>query len=154
MTWPVLAVCVAPLFAGCGGNDPPELWITSIEITDEEDFSRLDVELHLYDANSDEFLGCSGKTDGMEDVDASDLEYSIEAAFYDRDDRRIHPRDLRGRDVIIEVWEDDGLPCPVPATTTDGDDPVGVSGPLAGDNIAALGALSFDNVVRLTLDVY
>lgn len=149
-------VLAAFLFTGCFGTDPPELWITSIEITGESDpFSRLDVELHMYDADTDEFVGCSGNDQGMERVDASDLRYPIQAWIYDvQQDRRVDPPDLLAREVIVEVWEDDGNPCPSPAAAADGDDLVGISGPLPGDGIGEVGPISFANVIELELQVY
>lgn len=150
------AALFAFFMAGCFADDPPDIWITSIEITGESDpFSRLDVELHLYDADTQDFIGCSGNDQGMERVDASDLRYPIEAWFYDVQlDRRVRPDDLEGRDVIVEVWEDDGNPCPSPAASVDGDDPVGVSGRLPGDGIGEVGPLSFGNVIELEIQVY
>jgi hypothetical protein len=150
------AVLFASLLGGCFADDPPEIWVTSIEITGETDpLSRLDVELHLYDADTDQFIGCAGQDHGMERVDASDVRYPIEAWFYDVAlDRRVHPHDLELRDVVIEVWEDDGNPCPSPATSLDGDDPVGISGPLPGDGIGEVGPLSFGNVIYLEVEVY
>ena len=150
------AVLFAFLLGGCFVDDPPEIWVTDIEITGENDpLSRLDVELHLYDADTQAFIGCSGNDHGMERVDASDLRYPIEAWFYDVQlDRRVHPDDLEGRNVSIEVWEDDGNPCPSPATSIDGDDPVGISGPLPGDGLGEIGPLSFGNVIYLELAIY
>lgn len=150
------AVLITCLFAACTTDPPPpDLWITGIEITNESDpFSLLDVELHLYDADTDEFIGCAGQNEGMEPVDASDREYVLEAQFYDLADNRVTPRDLLDRNVIVEVWEDDNRPCPVPASEADGDDPVGFSKPLPGSAIGDLGPLSFGNVRLLTLDVY
>ena len=149
----VLGAC---LLGGCFGVDPDDLWITRIEITGENDpLSRLDVEVHMYDADTGEFVGCSGNEHGLEPVDASDLRYPVEAWFYDvQGDRRVDPEDLFGRNVVLEVWEDDGNPCPSPADSVDGDDPVGVSGPLPGEGLGEVGPLGFGNVVYLELAIY
>ena len=151
--WIVLAALAAGAAgaAGCG-TSPPELWITDVEVTNETDFGALEVEVHLFDADSGAFLGCSGQDQGLRDVDASDVDYAVRAHFVDPGGTvRLTPDDLAGRSITIQVIEDDQDPCPFPPGTLD--DVIGISDPVGGDAIGPDLPLAFDDVVSLHLAV-
>jgi hypothetical protein len=66
----------------------------------------------------------------------------------------IDPIDLVGLDVYLMVIEDDSVACPAPPDfDAAGDDPVGTSGPLAGDQLGLTGPLSFEDVVSLEMEI-
>lgn len=103
-------------------------YATAIEVTNESDFGLLDMEIHLYDADTGAHLGCSGQYQGMEGVDASDISYPLLAWFIDDTGNILPMSALTGRNLDVEVWEDDFDPCPTAAG--DPDDLVGASGPV------------------------
>jgi len=147
-----LAAAVALTAGGCFASNPPELWITDVQVTGETDFGFLEVEVHLFDADTGEFLGCSGQNEGLENVDVSDVDYQVDAHFVDPGGvHRLHPGDLAGRAVEVQVIEDDQDPCPVAPGTLD--DVIGISDPIDGGAIGPDLPLSFDRVVSLHLSV-
>ena len=91
-----------PLFVG----------ITEIEVfgvTDVQPLSdRLEVEVHMFDAVTQRFLGCSGQDSGLEEVDYSDVAYLVGATFQappnGQTDLTIDA--VLGRDVYLVVVED------------------------------------------------
>lgn len=135
---------------GCT-DDSPEVRIYTLEVTREDDgISSLDIEIHVFDETG-AHVACSGNDQGLEEVDASDINYRLNA-YFRRADRntRLTLDDVANRTLTFEVWEDDSRPCPTPPSDADGDDPVGTSGPLAGDALD-IGVLTFGNVNELEL---
>ena len=134
--------------AGCHSD---HLWVTQMRVLDEDDGAfggRLDIEVHLFDAASGKHLGCSD----VEFVDSSGVTFDdLDAGFVGS---QVDPSDLFGRQVRIDVIEDDSDPCPAPPHLASGDDPVGTSGPIDGDALGQTGPLSFGNVASITLEVY
>jgi hypothetical protein len=127
-------------------------WVSAIRVTGEKDGpgTRLEVEVHLIDASSGEDLGCSGASQGMEQVDYDDRDYEVQAWFVKRDGTTLGIDDLAGRRVIVRVIEDDSQPCPGPIAPDDDD--MGSSAPV---DAAALPAVrgGFGEVVSLRLAV-
>jgi hypothetical protein len=136
---------------------PTFVTITEIEIANEEDSGTLlEIEVHLYDAHSGLFLGCSGAFDGLEHVDRSDLVYFPDATFARAPDGSLLTVDeLIGRDLFAVVVEDDDEPCPMP--TNEGtldivtDDLVGQSPVFRGEDLDGGVAFGFGNVVWLEM---
>lgn len=137
---------------GCSNTSPVELRVHTLEVTREDDgISSLDIEIHIFDEATGEHLGCSGSDQGLEEVDASDVNYRLNAHFRSADrNERMTIDMVEGRTLIFDVWEDDARPCPTAPSDVDGDDPVGTSGPLQGDSID-IGVLTFGNVNELEL---
>lgn len=141
-----------PLFVG----------ITEIEVvgvTDVQPFSDLlEVEVHMFDAVTQRFLGCSGQDSGLRDVDYSDIAYLVNATLQAPPDGGgdLTMDAVLGRSVYLVVVEDDTEACP--AVTNEGtldlitDDLIGVSPILSGSEIADGVALSFDQVAYLFLE--
>lgn len=146
-------LCTALLLAGVGGwgciiHDDPEIRITSLRVTGESDWGRLDVEVHLYDAVTHQHLGCAGDGEGLEDVDANDITYRLDAWFREPvADVALHPSVLDGRTVELQVMENDTSPCPEPPHPED--DVIGISPPLGRAAFDAGATLAFDRVVEL-----
>jgi hypothetical protein len=138
--------------AGCLPPDGPDrLWINEIEVRDESDGgTRLDIEVHLFDKATHEYFGCAS----LEEVDKVGVAYQFELFFIRPDRQRLEPHELRGRDVVIEVIEDDHGPCPMRPDIAGGDDPVGTSTPIAGTRLGTTGDLVFGEVVSLRLGLY
>lgn len=63
---------------------PDRVTITEIAVTNEYEFSRLEIEVHIYD-RADNFIACSGQINGLEHVDASNRFYSV-GAFFNKPD--------------------------------------------------------------------
>ncbi|MCE9580146.1 MAG: hypothetical protein K8W52_43925 [Deltaproteobacteria bacterium] len=147
-------LAAAALGGGCvGGDAQPQLHITDIEVTNEVDTlaGALDMEVHLFDATTHEHLGCSGRDEGMEPVDVSDVAYGIEAHFVSATDGfRMTPDDLIGHAIEVQVIEDDAEPCPV-APGVD-DDVVGIS-PVDIGAFDLGQTLAFDDVVALRIAI-
>lgn len=146
----LLLVLVAVL-VGCGGcgEREPRVVVREIEVTGEEDFSALDIEVHLFDQGTRQHLGCSGRDQGLEIVDASDIRYSVDADFEAPDGDTLLADDLRGRPLELIVIEDDVNPCRQPPDQED--DVVGIRDGLDYDTLS-LGTLqSFDDVIALRI---
>ncbi len=151
-------LCAALLVAGLGGAgciiDPePDLRLTTLRVTGESDLGLLDVEVHLFDADSHEHLGCAGQDEGLEGVDVDDVTYHLDAWFrrpYVDDD--VRPWMLDGRAVELQVIEDDVAPCPSPPGIED--DVIGISPPLDRLTFERGTTLTFDRVtaIRVVID--
>ncbi|MCA9673771.1 MAG: hypothetical protein H6708_15885 [Kofleriaceae bacterium] len=152
MSLVVTSLLAAAAAAGGCGTGPDRLWVTGLEVTNEIDFGALDVEIHMFDVDTGEFLGCSGASEGLRDVDASDVRYDLDGWFRTPAGDRIDPDALFGIDVELQVIEDDADPCPAPPGPSD--DVIGISGPLPGEGLGDITPVSFDNVVYLELGVY
>jgi hypothetical protein len=128
------------------------VYVSAIEVTDERDGGdRLEVEVHLFEAETNIHLGCSGQDNGLEDVDGSDVRYQVLGLF----DDTASPGPLRlssiaDRDVVVRVIEDDANRCPAPPGGSD--DSIGTSAPLAGAAIPTEPPMQFDAVVHLDFD--
>ena len=98
--------------------DPTYVAVTEIEVANESDSGTLlEIEVHLFDARSGAFLGCSGERDGLGDVDRSGVAYLV-TAFFGRAPGGadlLTVDELVGRDLYAVVIEDDDEPCPVPS---------------------------------------
>jgi hypothetical protein len=128
-------------------------YASAIEITGETDnigFGSLEVEIHLFDADTGAFLGCSGEHSGMESVDESNQRYPVLAWFQDTSGVHVPMSSLAGRNVRVDVIEDDAYPCPQTADLG-ADDPVGSSPATPAESFATLQPMSFQNVVYLEL---
>lgn len=143
---------LATTTAACFGESDPVLRITDLEITGETDFGALDVEVHLFDQTSREHLGCAGNEEGLEEIDASDVHYAVDAFFRrSGSDNEVYPDELEGRVLELIVIEDDLAPCPAPPGPDD--DVVGL---LADSDLVELEAgptLGFDDVVLIRVAV-
>jgi hypothetical protein len=121
--------------------------VREIEVTGETDLGALDVEVHLFDQGTRVHLGCSGRDQGMEVVDVSDVRYSINAEFERPNGDTLYADDLRGRPLELIVIEDDVNPCTRPPDMED--DVVGIRQGLDHATLALGGLQSFDNVIAL-----
>lgn len=143
------------LGAGCS-PEPDRLWIERIQVANEDDgiFSFLEIEVHLFDHATRKHLGCAR----LESVDEADRTYPLEEHFVHDWRDPVDPSELFGREVVIEVIEDDMNPCPAPPmfvpNDPESDDPVGTSTPIAGDALGTTGTLRFDDVTLLVLAVH
>lgn len=155
-TQTIIAALAAGLLGASGCifvDSGPELRITQLRVTGESDFGMLDVEVHLFDASTHQFLGCSGEQEGLEHVDDNDLTYRVDAWFRHPDhDMELEPSDVRGRLVEVQVIEDDVAPCPAPPGIDD--DVIGISPALTADTFDARPVLAFDRVpaIQIVID--
>ena len=150
-----LALFAATAAAACETSDHTRIpKVTDLTVTNEDDFSLLDVEVHLFDSTTHAHLGCSGQNQGMEPVDASDVVYQLDAHFIRAipdEDQLMTEDDLVGRGIEMQIIEDDALPCPEPPGLED--DVIGIA--TVDFTTFDLGrSLSFDDVVnvRVTFD--
>lgn len=153
----VLTIVLALLIVGCdvhivdgGGHHSNPLYITEIEVTGEYDVLRMEVEVHLVDANTGRLLGCAGQNSGLRHVDYPDIFYEVDAEFVTPDGDLLYYEDIRNRDIEVWVIEDDLDPCPGPYVPHE-DDIIGISRPIDGRDFRRLIDLSFDNVVHLRM---
>jgi hypothetical protein len=127
--------------------------VTEVQVTNTYDYdigSRLDMEVHLFDADDGEFLACAGESTGMEIVDVSDQLYLIEASFIrpPSGSATLLYEEVALRNIALVVFDKDNAgPCPAGAII--GDDLVGISATFPGSDLASRKVMSFDNVVRL-----
>jgi hypothetical protein len=127
-------------------------WVSAIRVTGETDGpgTRLEVEVHLEDADSGADLGCSGQGQGMESVDYDDTDYTVRAWFVKPDGAPLGMDDLAGHRVRVRVIEDDSQPCPGPITRDDDD--MGRSAPVAPAALPSVRG-GFGEVVAITLAI-
>ncbi len=133
---------------------PDRVTITEIEVTNEYEFGRLEIEVHIYD-RADNFIACSGQINGLEHVDGSDRLYSVGAFFNKSDGGYLTYDDLQDKVIYLVVIEDDSLPCPEPGGVDFpfSDDFVGKTETFRGQDVAGTKALQFDDVTQLTVTV-
>jgi hypothetical protein len=122
-------------------------YVSQISVTGESDFGALEVEVHIRDAATSQWLGCTGMSQGMENVDSNNTTYTVVGWFSDATSRTIGIEQLAGRSLRLEVSEDDDNNCP--GTNGGGDDPIGSSGPIPAANLATLNT-AFGNVLTLS----
>ena len=127
-------------------------WVSAIRVTGETDGpgTRLEVEVHLEDADSGADLGCSGAGQGMEGVDYDDTDYAVHAWFVKPDGAPLGMDDLAGHRVRVRVIEDDAQPCPGPITRDDDD--MGRSAPVAAAALPSVRG-GFGEVVAITMAI-
>jgi hypothetical protein len=170
-------LCAAALLSGCiieTGDErdlptpvvePPAadalLKIRELEVTGVTDASEfLELEVHLLDAATNTFLGCSGNLQGLLGVDLSDRRYVVDAHFVkpggvvgypNPRDEWLTYADVRGKRLKFVVLEDDLVACPSPQNPED--DVVGVSAPVAADLLGdpAPVAMASGQVTRLVI---
>jgi hypothetical protein len=128
------------------------LLINAIEVTGESDGAdRLEVEVHLFESETNIHIGCSGENSGLEQVDGSDVRYSVFATFEGTSaPGPVTAASIADRDVVIRVIEDDNGACPSPPGA--GDDSIGTSAPIPGAELPTLEPMQFGSVVHLELD--
>ncbi len=149
LTTALLAVALAG-GAGCIIDAGPDLRIDTLRVTGETDFGLLDVEVHLFDADTHEHLGCSGQYQGLEHVDYSDVTYRPDAWFREPyADVELRPWELNGRMLEVYVVEDDADRCPEPPGVID--DMIGISGPVDRGMFELAPMLVFDHVSALRI---
>lgn len=157
----ILAIMLtAVLFAGCHDHHPtghrsPVPMVTGIEVHEHDALgSHLEIEVHLYDADSGELLGCTGGGQGLAHVDHADTRYRAHAEFVRPYDDHVVLRyhHVEDRELFVRVYEDDVSRCPTPPGSED--DFVGQSPVFHGDEFRRGIVMSFDNVayLRLSLD--
>jgi len=126
--------------------------ISEIEVQNENDgVGALEVEVHVFEDGTDVFLGCSGQLHGLRCVDGSAISYFVEA-FIQKPSGNAYltAGDVRGKNVYLEVIEDDENPCPAEPSCREifrCDDLIGRSGTISGDVLSQQNlTLSFGNV--------
>jgi len=127
--------------------------VTGIEVTNEEEPGtfRLEIEVHMFDANTGELLGCSGGINGLLNVDESDVHYTVNALFTKEDYSFLTLAEIQDRTIFLMVIEDDLEECPGPIT--EADDLIGRSANLCGCDLATRQSLSFASVVGLEIGI-
>ncbi len=153
-----LAMTMAVVPAACIGGDT--LLVTGLEVRDEDDGNQLELEVHLFDADSGAALGCAGQRSGLVSADASDTRYSLQARFHratspaqggEGEEAWIHGADLIDRSLIFVVIEDDAITCP--ELYGGEDDLVGVSPVISFEELASPVSFHFDRVTALVLEI-
>lgn len=129
--------------------DSPVVKVKEIAVTGISDgIGKLEIEVHLYDQDSGEFLGCSGQINGLERVDLSEVLYRVDADF-----QRpflgpmLTLADIRDRSIYAVVKEDDSLPCPCPDDFVNADELVGITPPFTG--VGLQNGVLFTNISNL-----
>ncbi len=122
-------------------------YVSAISVTDESDFGALEVEVHLRDATTNTWLGCSGGRSGLENVDSNNTTYTVTGWFMDAQSRAVGVEALANRNLRLEVSEDDSNECP--GTNGSGDDPIGSSPPIPAAQLDNLDT-AFGNVLTLS----
>jgi hypothetical protein len=122
-------------------------YVSQISVTGESDFGSLEVEVHIRDAATNAWLGCTGMGQGMQNVDDNNTTYNVVGWFSDAQSRTVGIEQLAGRTLRLEVSEDDDNQCP--GTNGGGDDPIGTSPSIAAASLANLNT-AFGNVLALS----
>ena len=150
---------LATAVAGCNSHHPPHHRapvpiVAGIEVHEHDAFgSNLEIEVHLYDADSGELLACSGDDNGLADVNEASVRYRTHAEFVRpyHEYETLRLRQVEDRALFVRVYEDDNARCPSPAGPSD--DFVGQSPVFYGDEFQRGIVMQFDDVayLRLTL---
>lgn len=138
---------------GCFGDDYV-LTIRALQFTGEvDDTGPNEIEVYLFDDDTDEMLGCAGTKQGMGIVDVNDVRYDLDVDMIDTDGRSLGDEDIGDRIVRFEVWEDDDDPvCPV-SPRPEGNELLGVSAALPADDWIRLAEpISQGQIVELVVD--
>jgi len=162
----LILVTLSGFLAGCKDKvTAPEesfVCIKEIEVTRVTDgiTASLEVEVHLYEAGSNRFLGCSG----LLNVDRADSLYRVEAYFEKlalSGSSLLRYDEVRDKNLYLVVSEDDRNPCPaevdtIPDPNDDfriADDLLGISAPFSGQLLQAPQNMSFGKVAHLQLTI-
>jgi hypothetical protein len=146
-------------FAGCHSHHPtghhtPVPIVAGIEVHEHDILgSRLEIEVHLYDADSGKLLGCSGDANGLADVNEPHVRYRTHAEFVRpyHEHEILRLRHIEGRALFVRVYEDDLSRCPSPAGSAD--DFIGQSPVFSGDEFRDGIVMAFDDVAYLRLSM-
>jgi hypothetical protein len=122
-------------------------YVSAISVTGEGDLGSLEVEVHLRDAFTNTWLGCSGGNSGLAGVDSNNVTYTVAGWFIDAQRRAIGVEALAGRTLRFEVSEDDFNECP--GVNGSGDDAIGSSPPTPVAQLDNLNT-AFGNVLALS----
>jgi hypothetical protein len=123
-------------------------YVSQINVVEDDGIGALEIEVHLYDAATSEWLGCSGQSHGLQNVDNSNVLYTVNGWFSDALDRPVGVDQLAGRQLRIRVIEDDLNPCPFAPGSAD--DMVGESGIINAASLPNL-STSFGDTLQLTM---
>jgi hypothetical protein len=121
--------------------------ITQINVIEDDGIGTLEVEVHLYDSATDQWLGCSGDDFGLANVAYGNTLYNVNAYFVDANRRPLGVDQLAGRQLRIRVTEDDLAECPARPDTSD--DEIGDRSGFAAGSLANL-STSFGDVLQLS----
>ncbi|WP_437562815.1 hypothetical protein [Sorangium sp. So ce542] len=137
------------------------VFVQEIQISNQPDDGvfggGLDVEVHLRDAQSDQFLGCAGDADGMVSVINDDERFTVAARFQRANVGGPLPfAEIADSDILMRVVEDDADACPAPDsgsvdTNDNDDDLVGVSASIDAATLRSGWVSTFDDVVHVKL---
>ncbi|MBZ0233692.1 MAG: hypothetical protein K8M05_15300 [Deltaproteobacteria bacterium] len=122
-------------------------YITQLNVIESDGFGTLEVEVHLYDAATDAWLGCSGDEFGLANVAMGNTLYNVQAWFVDASSRPLGVDQLAGRQLRIRVTEDDFAECP--ARPGSDDDEIADWEPIAASALPGLSTAHGD-VLQLT----
>ena len=152
-----ITVALVLLTTACQENgfdhyDPTPVVISEIEVTNEFDVGRLEVEVHIVDARSGYMIGCSGSGQGLRGVDSTDIRYYVDADFVTPEGYQLFLEDFEYRDVEIWVIEDDEANCPGPYIPH-ADDIIGISRPFHAEEFYYTLDMAFGNVIFLQLGI-
>ncbi len=133
--------------------------IFELQLHGVSDSGLLEIELHLFDAGSNAFLGCSGPLHGLLSVDYSGLRYSPDAHFVPPGSVSGYPvprgqwltaQDVAGKTLRLVVLEEDAVPCPAPPSAEE-DDVIAEVAALPGASLAAPRTMQFGDVTHLKI---
>lgn len=162
-----LGIVVALLVAGLSGcqldpdaprtfddwDGPDVIRVTEIAVDESEVLGYLEVEVHLYDADTNARLGCTGEYQGLDGVDDGGISYQVISDFVTPSSQPLLFADVAGLSVRVEVTERDNGAivehCPDPPD--DDDDTIGVSEPMDADEFDPAAGMQFDDVLDLVI---
>jgi len=137
----------------------PAVKINEIEVKNLTDgIGSLEMEVHIYEAGTDRFLGCSGQLNGLQPVDVSGRLYAVNARFtLDQSrQRNVTYFDIRDKNIYVVTIEDDEFPCPCPPDygSFGLDDLVAISAPFPGTELFQTKELrNLGNLTLLTMSL-
>ncbi len=130
--------------------EPHPILVKEIEVRNEYELGRLEVEIHITDAVTGRLLGCSGARQGLRAVDTVHVLYFVDADFVRPEGGLLYLEDIENREIEVWVIEDDEAECPGPFIPHE-DDLIGISGPIPGYQLDGNIDLQFDDVLHLRL---
>ncbi len=140
-------------------NRPDEtgvIRVKGIQVLEQEGYfadPNLEIEVHMYEAETGKFIACSGAIQGLFNVDDTNRFYSVDAPFTKPDYGFLTIADITEKMIYLLVIENDDLEeCPTPFQSGF-DDVVGRSDSFCGCDLATTQSMSFENVPRLDIGI-
>lgn len=132
-----------------------QIWVTEIQVARPDNGTTsifYNPEIHLYEADTDSFLACSGNLNNLDCAAmAYDYYYSVKSAFQINDSTALNLGEIVSKNIYLRVIaNNDNAPCPGPAVIPP-DRLLATSPPFAGSSLVTNTVMQLGKVTLLRL---